>query len=224
MIKKKTILPDISVIVCAYNHDKWIERCVRSIKNQSIINKNEVEIIIVDDGSKDHTSNVVSNLKEFAGIKIIKNKKNLGLPRSINIAIKSALGRYIVRVDSDDYVSRNFLYISKLFLDKNREYQAVATDYYKVTDDEKIIKKVNCFKEEIACGIMFRKEALFDIGLYNENFTMREGHELKKRFKKKFNLGRLEFPLYKYRQHSKNRTKKKKILRKYDRLLKKIKK
>ena len=224
MIKKKTILPDISVIVCAYNHDKWIERCVRSIKNQSIINKNEVEIIIVDDGSKDNTSSVVSNLREFAGIKIIRNKKNLGLPKSINIAIRAALGRYIVRVDSDDYVSRNFLYISKLFLDKNREYQAVATDYYKVTDDEKIIKKVNCFKEEIACGIMFRKEALFDIGLYNENFTMREGHELKKRFKKKFNLGRLEFPLYKYRQHSKNRTKKKKILRKYDRLLKKIKK
>lgn len=224
MIKKKITLPDISVIVCAYNHDKWIERCIRSLKNQSIINKNEVEIIIVDDGSKDHTSKVVSNLKEFTGIKIIKNKKNLGLPKSINIAIKAALGRYIVRVDSDDYVSRNFLYITKLFLDKNREYQAVATDYYKVTDDEKIIKKVNCFNEEIACGIMFRKEALFDIGLYNENFTMREGHELKKRFKKKFNLGRLEFPLYKYRQHSKNRTKQKNILRKFDKLLKKNKK
>ena len=99
----------------------------------------------------------------------------------------------------------------------------MACDYYKVTDDEKIIKKVNCFKEEIACGVMFRKEALFDIGLYNENFTMREGHELKKRFKKKFNLGRLEFPLYKYRQHSKNRTKKKNFLKKYDKLLKKIK-
>jgi len=223
MIKKKVVLPDISVIVCTYNHDKWIERCIRSIKNQSIVNKNEVEVIIVDDGSKDHTSSVISNLKEFAGIKIIKNKKNLGLPKSINIGIMAALGRYIVRVDSDDYVSRNFLYLSKLFLDKNREYQAVATDYYTVTDDEKIIKKVNCFKEEIACGIMFRKEALFDIGLYNENFKMREGHELKKRFKKKFNLGRLEFPLYKYRQHSKNRTKKKKILKKYDNLLKKIK-
>tara|TARA_B100001121_G_scaffold310437_1_gene341469 strand:+ start:7586 stop:8260 length:675 start_codon:yes stop_codon:yes gene_type:complete len=223
MTKKKIILPDISVIVCVYNHDKWIERCIRSIKNQLIVNKNEVEVIIVDDGSRDHTSNVISNFKEFAGIKIIKNKKNLGLPRSINIGIKAALGRYIVRVDSDDYVSRNFLYLSKLFLDKNREYQAVATDYYRVTDDEKIIKKVNCFKEEIACGIMFRKEALFDIGLYNENFKMREGHELKKRFKKKFNLGRLEFPLYKYRQHSNNRTKKKKILKKYDNLLKKIK-
>ena len=48
--------------------------------------------------------------------------------------------------------------------------------------------------------------------------------KLKKRFKKKFNLGRLEFPLYKYRQHSKNRTKKKDIVKKYDKLLRKIKK
>ena len=102
----------------------------------------------------------------------------------------------------------------------NREYQAVAVDYLKVTDSEKIIKKVNCFKEEIACGIMFRKESLFDIGLYNEKFSMREGHELKKRFLKKFKLGRLEFPLYKYRQHSNNRTKKKSVLKRYDKLLK----
>ncbi len=217
---KKNFLPDISVIICTYNHDKWIERCIRSLKNQIIINKKDIEIILVDDASTDNTQKVIKNLKEFSGIKIIKNKKNIGLPKSINTAIKASVGRYIVRVDSDDYVSRMFLYLTKLFLDMNREYQAVAVDYYKVSDNEKIIEKVNCFKNEIACGIMFRKEALFDIGLYNENFKMREGHELKKRFSKKFNIGRLEFPLYKYRQHSTNRTKRKKILSRYDKLLK----
>ena len=217
---KKNFLPDISVIICTYNHDKWIERCIRSLKNQIIINKKDIEIILVDDASTDNTQKVIKNLKEFSGIKIIKNKKNIGLPKSINTAIKASVGRYIVRVDSDDYVSRMFLYLTKLFLDMNREYQAGAVDYYKVSDNEKIIEKVNCFKNEIACGIMFRKEALFDIGLYNENFKMREGHELKKRFSKKFNIGRLEFPLYKYRQHSTNRTKRKKILSRYDKLLK----
>ena len=217
---KKNFLPDISVIICTYNHDKWIERCIRSLKNQIIINKKDIEIILVDDASTDNTQKVIKNLKEFSGIKVIKNKKNIGLPKSINTAIKASVGRYIVRVDSDDYVSRMFLYLTKLFLDMNREYQAVAVDYYKVSDNEKIIEKVNCFKNEIACGIMFRKEALFDIGLYNENFKMREGHELKKRFSKKFNIGRLEFPLYKYRQHSTNRTKRKKFLSRYDKLLK----
>ena len=60
----------------------------------------------------------------------------------------------------------------------------VSTSYLQVKRIAKIIKKVNCFKEEIACGVMFRKETLFDIGLYNESFKMREGHELKKDLKK----------------------------------------
>ena len=112
--------------------------------------------------------------------------------------------------------------MSKLFLDKNRYYQALATDYTKVDENENLISRENCSKNEIACGIMFRKESILEIGLYNENFLMREGHELKKRFEKKFKIGRLELPLYKYRIYSKNRTKNKKELSKYDKLLKKI--
>ena len=106
------ILPSLSVIIPNYNHGHYLPVCLEAILSQSF---SASEIIIVDDGSRDHTSSVISNLKELTGIKIIKNKKNLGLPKSINIAIKAALGRYIVRVDSDDYISRNFLYISKLF-------------------------------------------------------------------------------------------------------------
>ena len=108
------------------------------------------------------------------------------------------------------------------YLDKNKEYQAVASDYYRVSSDEKIIDKNNCFKNEIACGIMFRKETLIGIGMYNETFSMREGHELKKRFTKKYKLGRVEFPIYKYRQHDDNRTRtKKKMLKIFDKKLKK---
>ena len=54
-------------------------------------------------------------------------------------------------------------------------------------------------KNEIALGVMFRKECLFDIGCTIQKFKMREGHEIKKRFEKKHNLGYLNLPLYKYR-------------------------
>ena len=60
----KVKLPEISVIVCAHNHDKWVERCIRSIKNQVNLEKNEVEIILVDDGSKDHTQKFFQILKK----------------------------------------------------------------------------------------------------------------------------------------------------------------
>lgn len=213
-------LPEISVIVCVYNHEKWIERCIRSLTHQQNINKDEYEIIVVNDCSNDNTSEVLNNLKDIPNLRIIENEVNVGLSSSLNKAIKTARGRYIIRVDSDDYVMRVFLYLTKLFLDLNRQYQAVATDYVIVDEFENIIDKVNCLDEEIACGIMFRKECLFDIGLYSEEFKMREGHNLKKRFVEKFKLGRLEFPLYKYRKHSNNRTNNKSEVEYYDKKLK----
>ena len=215
---KKTI-SEISIIICCYNHEKWIERCLRSILHQKNIKDNEYEVIIVDDNSKDNSFQIIKKFK-FSNFVALKNKKNIGLPSSINKGISKAQGRYIVRVDSDDYVSRDFLYLLKLFLDLNREYQAVAVDYYKVNDKEQILEKIDCFKKQIACGILFRKECLIDIGLYDKKFKMREGHELRKRFEKKFSIARLNIPLYKYRSHSNNRTQKKKVLKKYDKMLK----
>ena len=221
MIKKNNQLPDITVVVCTYNHGAWIERCIRSLLNQKFIKKDEFEIVLIDDKSTDSTKKILKNFSELENLRIHSNKKNIGLPKSLNKAIKLSKGRYVTRVDSDDYVQRNFLFLSKLFLDMNREYQAVAVDYIKVDNFETVLSKENCVKNEIACGIMYRKECLINIGLYNEKFKMREGHEINQRFKKKFKIGRLELPLYKYRMHEKNRTKNLKRVNYFDKLLKK---
>lgn len=218
-MKKKFFSPDVSVIVCTYNHGKWIERCLRSLVNQDYIRQEEYEVIVIDDCSKDYTQKVLKNFKS-ENFRFYKNKKNLGLPKSLNKAIKLSFGKYIVRVDSDDFVRRNFIYLTRLFLNLNREYQAVAVDYHIINNNEEYISKNYALKKEIACGVMFRKECLFDIGLYNPHFKMREGHEMKKRFEKKHSIGYLNLPLYKYRFHENNRTKNKKILEKYDRKLK----
>ena len=221
MIKKNNQLPDITVVVCTYNHGAWIERCIRSLLNQKFIKKDDFEIILIDDKSTDSTKKILKNFSDLENLRIHSNKKNIGLPKSLNKAIKLSKGRYVTRVDSDDYVQRNFLFLSKLFLDMNREYQAVAVDYIKVDNFETVLSKENCLKNEIACGIMYRKECLINIGLYNEKFKMREGHEINQRFKKKFKIGRLELPLYKYRMHEKNRTKNLKRVNYFDKLLKK---
>ena len=92
-------------------------------------------------------------------------------------------------------------------------------DYMTVDEFENAIEKVNCQEREIACGVMFRKECLFDIGLYDESFKMREGHDLRRRFERKFRVARLEFPLYKYRIHGKNRTLNIEEVAKFDRQL-----
>jgi glycosyltransferase involved in cell wall biosynthesis len=214
-----TTLPDVSVVVCCHNHDKWIERCIRSLAHQEHIAPREFEVIVVNDGSTDGTRRVLANLEFLPQLRIVHNEGNVGLPGSLNTALRLALGRYVVRVDSDDYVARRFLSLTRLFLDMNRHYQAVAVDYVKVDEFENVIERVDCMEQQIACGIMFRKECLFDVGLYDDSFQMREGHELRRRFEQRFRIAHLEFPLYKYRHHGRNRTADAEAVARYDRLL-----
>lgn len=100
----------VSVIIPAYNAEKTIEKCVNSILEQT--HKN-VEIIIVDDGSKDNTKTICENLsKANSKIKFF-SKKNGGASSARNFGIKQAEGTYIEFVDSDDYLDSN--YIESLF-------------------------------------------------------------------------------------------------------------
>ena len=96
----------ISVIVTNYNYEKWLRRCVRSLINQ---NFDDYEIIIIDDCSTDNSRNILLEYQDDDKIKLIFNKSNVGVGCSSTIAAKKALGKYIVRVDADDYVHNDFL-------------------------------------------------------------------------------------------------------------------
>mgnify|MGYP001479463542 FL=1 len=193
----------VSVIIPVYNHEKYIARCLRSITSQSL-NKNDYEIIVIDDGSTDKTPKAIKPfLRE---IKLIKNKKNKGLPNALNQGIKKSRSKYIVRLDADDYVNQEFLKFLYLYIQNNEKMHAVACDYYLVDDSEKVISKQNCQKKPIACGIIFKTQNLIDLGLYDEEFLLYEDIDLRKRFKTNFNIHRIPIPLYRYRRHENNIT------------------
>jgi len=214
-------LPEVTVVVTCFNYNLWLHRCLRSLLNQQYISPEQYEIVFVDDGSTDASIAVALHYSNrFPNFQILSNAQNRGLPFSCNKAIEASYGRYVVRVDADDYVARNFLYLGCQFLEKNRQYQAVACDYVEVDEGENTIRRVNCFEEEIACGIFFRREYIYDIGLYDIEFKMREGHELRIRFTQKYKMARLEFPVYKYRKHSENRSKNQNEVAKFDEKLK----
>lgn len=204
----------ISVIIPVYNQERFIGRCLRSILNQSI-SLDEYEIIVIDDFSKDNTLKILEKYDDQ--IKIIKHKKNEGLPKALNNGIKSANGRFIIRLDSDDYVHYEYLNILSLYLKMNSEIDAVSCDYFEVNDKEEIIKRHSHSKNPIGCGIMFRIEQLIEIGLYNENQLWNEERELMERFLKQFSIEYLKYPLYRYRQHENNMTKNKEMMKKYNR-------
>lgn len=213
-----TPIPHISVIVTAYNVEKYIGRCIRSILEQSLP-RNDYEIIVINDSSTDRTRFVLEIFEQ--DIKLINNSKRMGLPKCLNEAIRNARGKYIVRLDGDDYVNREFLKILMLHLELNPNMDAIACDYFLVDDRENVLADRNCLKDPIACGIMFRAEQLIDIGLYDERFLAREEEDLRIRFLKKYTIERVRLPLYRYRKHEKNMTNDNKHMEKYKKILNK---
>ena len=75
-----------------------------------------------------------------------------------------------------------------------------------VDDDETVLRRADCTADPIACGIMFRREQLLAVGGYDESFLRHEEREFRLRFERRFHIGRLELPLYRYRRHDHNLT------------------
>ncbi len=95
--------PLISVIVPVYNTEKYLERCINSILAQTYEN---LEIIMVDDGSTDKSAELMGALKKRdERIRCVKHKKNMGLFQARITGSEVAKGDYIAFIDSDDYVS-----------------------------------------------------------------------------------------------------------------------
>jgi glycosyltransferase involved in cell wall biosynthesis len=203
----KSTCPTVSIIVPVFNQEKYIGRCLRSLLGQSIDRKH-YEIIVIDDGSNDRTPYALNLFydKYKSPLRRLTNSENLGLPASLNIGIRAARGSYVVRVDSDDFVNEDFIRILKAYMDGNESCDAIACDYYIVDDEERVLSRVSCYESPIACGIMFKKQYLFDIGLYDEKFLVHEDRDLKLRFERRYKIDRLAIPLYRYRKHDSNIT------------------
>ena len=199
-----TKVPTISVLVPVHNQEKYIGRCLRSLLSQNYP-RDAFQIIVIDDSSHDRTPYALELFQEE--ITLVRNDTKLGLPASLNRGIRATSAPYVVRVDSDDYVNAEFLSLLNLFLANNLYMDAVACDYLLVDDREEVIARKNCAEEPIGCGIMFRTEQLIDVGLYDESFLLHEERDLRIRFLQKYNIHRLELPLYRYRRHDNNATK-----------------
>lgn len=116
----------ISVIVPVYNVEKYIEKCIRSIMEQTI---KEIEIIVINDGSPDGSLEIINRLmKEDKRIKGI-TKKNGGLSSARNVGIKIATGKYIQHIDGDDWIEKDFLKSMYEFAEKEN-LDIVVSDYY----------------------------------------------------------------------------------------------
>lgn len=98
---------DVSIIIPAYNSDKYIEKCLNTARKQTLKN---IEIICIDDASTDKTLEIINNHVRFdKRVCVFTNTTNLGPGASRNIGIKHARGKYITFLDADDWLDENTL-------------------------------------------------------------------------------------------------------------------
>ena len=96
----------LSVIVPVYNVERYVGKCIKSILNQDIP-KNQYEIIVIDDGSTDHSGEICDQYAAENSLIRVIHQSNRGLSVARNVGLKHAQGKYVQFVDSDDYLEKN---------------------------------------------------------------------------------------------------------------------
>lgn len=199
---------DTSVIITNYNKKAYLGRAIRSCLKQSM-HRSRYEIIVVDDCSTDKSQDVMVGFRDEIIAMLLK--QNVGVAEASNIGIREAVGRFVIRVDADDYINEHTLLFMTEILDSNHDIGFVYCDHFRVAENEKILERVDLDTVEKifrhGAGIMFRKSYLETLGLYDAEFRNAEDFELLTRYYKNFDGYHLRLPLYRYRQHEANMTK-----------------
>lgn len=203
-------MPAISIIMAVYNGADFIKESIDSILDQSFT---DFEFIIINDGSTDDSLNIIEKYSDTR-IEVINNENNIGLPKSLNKAIRLSKGKFIARQDADD-ISH------KLRLEKqynkivSSQYDLISSDCHCIDVDSNIMGLAKLrFKnknkiQHLLTGkmifphgsVLFKKNIVDIQKCYNENFYYAQDAELWLRLLKlNYNFFHFEEPLYTLRR------------------------
>lgn len=216
--------PILTIIVPVYNVEEYLEECYQSIFGEDVIE--QIEIILVDDGSNDNSGNICDKLAKNKNTYVI-HKTNGGLASARNEGLKKANGKYIMFIDSDDKVETKSLkkiidYISKtntdlIFLNINKLYEDGETkDIGEHINSDMLVKRTKdeCIRyisrrpkfPASACAKIYLKKYLDEnnICFPNDNRISEDmGFSFKCIISAK-SFDKINLPFYYYRQNRKN--------------------
>jgi glycosyltransferase involved in cell wall biosynthesis len=201
----------ISILMPAYNCEKFVKQAIDSILNQSYTH---FELLIADDCSTDTTKKIMDSYDDER-IKRFHNEKNLGYLKASNKLFKECQGEYITFQDADDYADKDRLKKLKQFLDENSEIACVGSNIVKVDPENKEFYKTKypLNDDKIRAGfleyrivmtgsaLMLRNKVIETCGVYNEYFDRIGSKDtyLYSYILEKFKVANLPEHLYYYR-------------------------
>jgi alpha-1,3-rhamnosyltransferase len=218
----------VSVIMPAFNHELYIGEALQSIGDQTHEN---IELIVVNDGSTDRTAEIIAAYMKKNGGKNIKylNKPNEGVCKTLNKGLEMSSGDYIAFLASDDLWLPERLAIQLEFMENNKNIGMVFADTWLLDSTSKTNSKWSDYKPQIkkyfkngiqnkdiytllltqplvpALTVLIRRRILLEVGFFDEDLVY-EDHDLWLRIARHYPLGYIHQPLAFYRIHGANRS------------------
>jgi len=208
----------VSIAITAYNTEKYIEKAIESILNQTY---KDFELILLDDGSTDHTGEIIDKYKDYKNVRVY-HQENKGIPYSKSKCVELSRGEYIVIFDSDD-IAENTLIEKEVRCFEQSKNKNVGIVY----SDAKIINEYDDITRESYVGklnrmsknptmdliffppypmssMMYKKEVFNKIGLYDSKYSVSSDYDLMIRMSEHFTWEYIDEKLIRYRRHENN--------------------
>jgi glycosyltransferase involved in cell wall biosynthesis len=194
--------PKVSVIVPTYNRADWLKKTLSSVERQTF---KDFELIVVDDGSVDHTSEVIQS---FPDAKYLAMKKNSGVSNARNIGLNYAKGQFICFLDSDDLWDEKKLETQLFWMENNEDSKVCYTNEIWIRNGVRVnpMKKHRKFTGDIfryclalcivsPSSVMLRKVLFNEIGNFDESLPACEDYDLWLRIAVKYSFHFIDEPL-----------------------------
>lgn len=205
-----TTNPLVTIYIPCRNYGRFLRQCVRSVFDQLYKNW---EVIIVDEGSDDNSVEVAEELCRIYPDKtrLLKNEKPIGLQRLANRVLGLANGKYMVRLDADDWLDESAILLMVAKLEATPSIGLVYGNYFYTDPNGEILgierrRKLGCedmvghLPPHGACT-MFRTRSLKAVGGYSEDVNAQDGWELWYKLYDRIGAASLDVPIFYYRQH-----------------------
>lgn len=206
-------MPEISVLMLAYNTEKYIDQAIRSILNQSF---GDFELLIYNDGSTDKTAQIIKSFSDDR-IRFIDSEINRGLSYARMLSLQEAGCKYVAILDSDDIAMPHRLKLQYEFMERNPSIVLCGGNAVEI-DENGVLKKGLIHKKFkphdlktllffknifINSSVMYRREIAVDLGGYKDMAPV-EDYDLFVRIADKYDIHTFNEALVYYRIHNNN--------------------
>ena len=204
----KNSLPLISIYIVSKNYGKYVSKAIKSILKQTYKNW---ELYLINDNSSDDTIKIFKKYKSKNKkiIKVLNFKRNTGLQKISNNILKICNGKYILRLDADDWMNENALSIMIFKMLSVKNCKVVYSGYFYVDENNTVlgfennlvsINNKNNFPPHGAC-MLINTRSLKEVGGYNIKTKAQDGWDIWFKLKRRVKFSSIDLPLFYYRKH-----------------------